>query len=154
MHDRRLMSNLHLPFPGCAAAGEPTTTSSSPDHRLSNAAKPASRTMNSVAPCAWLNARSDSISGRPISSRRRSPRALRSAGRGRSPGTVSRGAPASSCFQYDSCSARTSPDSHCRCHTAKSTYCTASSARGEGSPARKESRNPTIRKLRPGDALS
>ncbi|EAP73131.1 Hypothetical Protein RRSL_02239 [Ralstonia solanacearum UW551] len=37
------------------ATGEPTTTSSCPDSRLSSADQPASTVMNSVVPCRWLN---------------------------------------------------------------------------------------------------
>ncbi|EAP70666.1 Phage protein [Ralstonia solanacearum UW551] len=37
------------------ATGEPTTTSSCPDRRLSNADHPASTVMNSVVPCRWLS---------------------------------------------------------------------------------------------------
>ncbi len=44
------------------ATGEPTTTSSWPDRRLSSADQPASTVMNSVVPCRWLSFLSPALS--------------------------------------------------------------------------------------------
>ena len=43
------------------------------------------------------------------------------------------GTPANRSRQYPSCPSKTAPDNHCRCHTAKSAYCTGNT--GNSRPA-------------------
>ena len=90
--------------------------------------------MNSVAPARRESSRSLRDTSSERAKRWLPARAPCPTMRGRSVGTSSSGgAPANRSRQYDSWASNTSPESHSRCHTAKSAYCTGSSA--SGSPA-------------------
>ncbi len=107
--------------------------------------------MNIVAPCSLASSRSPAVTSADTLNPVTAPAAERIAGRGRSAGSSSTGTPASCSRQYASCPSSTSPDSHARCQTAKSAYCTRSGGSGSGSPRRNAlySADSSRRKMRP-----